>query len=110
MGKLFGWPTPLGLGAAGVCFCLGVALDAVLCLLLRKPVKIRPLGRFAFFLLFGECCQNRVLLVAGLILYLLFHHDDFPWRKLGKQLGSKLSGLTEVACASLQRQQAEAFS
>lgn len=40
----------------------------------------------------------------------IFFGKNIPWDKLKKKLGSTISSLTEVAKASLQRQQSEAFS
>jgi hypothetical protein len=39
-----------------------------------------------------------------------FLGSHIPWDKMKKKLGSTISSLTEVAKASMQRQQSEAFS
>jgi hypothetical protein len=50
------------------------------------------------------------LLLGGVLLLVLLIGRDWPWRKWKDSLTNRLSGLTEVARASLRQQQAEAWS
>lgn len=66
---------------------------------------------FAAFCIAQDCSRDD-LRRALFWIYLswLCFGQDLPWDKWGKRLRSKLSSLTEVAKASLQRQTSEAFS
>lgn len=50
----------------------------------------------------------RLAVFAVLMVFWIFS-DNFPWKKWRNKLSSKVSSLTEVARAAIQRQQDQAF-
>lgn len=91
-------------------FCTG--LEVLVAYIIRKPFRPSTSLRVYVAVQIANLflCENlRALVSLVYILWVLFG-SRIPWDKMKKKIGSTISSLTEVAKASIQRQQAEAFS
>ena len=126
---LLHWPTPLDLAidaliAVGslvpvflyVWFRLiGIGIPTRLFLRFAPPlvasVAPRPLVEFVVYLVAIDCTRHDLhpIIMVAYVAWCIWGRW-FPWDKMKKKLGSTISSMTEVAKASFQRQQSEAFS
>lgn len=91
---------------------LVVGLEVALWVLTKGRFPIRykqniELFGFQFTVLFIRADLRGVLFLAYMVWIFT---RNFPWKKWRNQLTSKLAGLTEVARASIERQQRQALS
>lgn len=109
---MFHWPTVFEL----LVFCIFVicitTLEVLAFVVTRGIVRMNPrrvAEQCAVQLAFAFLRADAKLILASIFLAWVIGRN-FPWKRWGKQLGKKFSGLTEVMRASIERQQEEAFS